>query len=107
MLTLLELSDVNGKPKVKLDLPGPLNVGHRVRLSFCLRRQHAGRSEVLEISGEFRVSAVGLDFAGIEKRQVLSMESTAVTTPHWRSVKKQPEMKRVLSPAKAARREIE
>lgn len=105
MLTLLELSDVVGKPKVKLDLPGPLRIGDRVRLSFRLRRQNSGRSEVLEVFGEFRVQAMGLDFAQTAKRQVVSVTSSD-DAPHWKAVKKQPEWRRTVPPAVSARKTI-
>jgi len=101
MMTLLELSDVSDQPKIKTDLP-LCQVGHRVQLHFCLRRKKAGRFEVLEVRGQFRVMAAGLDAANLPQRQVLSVESAGVT-PSWRAVKKGVEWKRVLPPAKAPR----
>jgi hypothetical protein len=106
MLTYMELSDVADKPKVMLDLPSPLHIGQRLRLAFRLRRQHAGRSEVLEVSGIFRVSDAGLDLASRVQRQLISVEATTIS-PHWKAVKKTPEPKRVLPPAVAPRKTIE
>jgi len=104
LLTVLELSDVSGKPRVKLELPGPLNIGHRVRLAFRLKRTNAGRTEVLEVNGDFRVIAAGLDTVLPEKRQLLVVESSTGIVPHWRAVKKVPDFKRVLPPAIAPRK---
>ena len=104
MLTVLELSDVHGKPKVKLDLPGPLNIGHRIRLAFILKRKNAGRTEVLEVDGDFRVMVAGLDTALPEKRQLLVVESHTGIVPHWRAIKKPTEFKRVLPPAISPRK---
>lgn len=106
MLTLLELSDVTGKPKVKLDLPAPLRVGERIRLAFHLRRHNGGRSEVLEVNGEFKVTAIGLDLAIYPHRQILTIDSVGVV-PHWKAVKRRGPISRVLPPARAARKTIE
>ncbi len=105
MLTYLELSDVTDRPKVMLDLPSPLHIGHRIRLAFRLRRLHTGRSEILEVLGVFRVTDAGLDLAGKVRRQIISVEAAGVA-PHWRAVKKVAEPKRVLSPAVSPRKEI-
>lgn len=106
MLSLLELSDVNGKPKAKLDLPSPLRIGDRLRLSFVLKRQNAGRHEVLDVLGEFKVAAIGFDFSNGHRRQVLSVESVT-TTPHWKAVKKREDPRRPLAPSKSPRKMIE
>lgn len=105
MLSLLELSDLPGKPKVKLDLP-PCANGGRVRLHFTLRRTHGGRQEILVVEGQYRVVAVGLDAGCAPQRQVLSVESVGAA-PMWRAVKKTPEWRRVVPPAKAPRTIIE
>lgn len=105
MLTFLELSDVVDKPKVKTDLPACAH-GSRVRLHFRIQRQKGGRVEVLEVSGQFRVMAAGLDAACQPPRQVLSVESVGVV-PTWRAVKKAPAWKRTLPPAKSPRTTVE
>jgi hypothetical protein len=105
MMTLLEISDVAGKPKVKTNLP-QCQIGHRIQLHFCLRRKNAGRTEVLDVRGQFRVMAAGLDAASMPQRQVLSVESVGAS-PSWHAVKKNAEWKRVLPPAKAPRMVLE
>jgi hypothetical protein len=106
MLTVIELSDVAGKPKVKKELEGPLPIGMRIQLAFCVQRTNGGRLEVLEVRGQFRVTAVGLDTAQGVRRQVLTVD-TVGSPPVWRSVKKRAEWKRVLPPAKAPRTVLE
>ena len=101
MLTLLELTEVVGKPKVKMELPR-VHLGQRIRLAFCLRRKNAGRSEVLEVYGDFKVAAAGLD-AVYPVRQVLSVDVAVGASPTWKAVKKTPEWRRVLPPARAQR----
>ena len=105
MLTLLELSDVAGKPKVKTNLP-QCQLGQRIQLHFCLKRRNAGRTEVLDVRGQFRVMAAGLDAASMPQRQVLSVEAVSAT-PAWRAVKKAAEWKRALPPARASRTVLE
>jgi len=105
MMTLLEISDVAGKPKVKTDLP-PCQIGHRFQLHFCLKRKNAGRIEILDVRGQYRVMAVGLDAASMPQRQVLSVEAVGVS-PSWHAVKKTSEWRRVLPPAKAPRTVLE
>lgn len=102
MLTVIELSDVAGKPKVKKELEGPLPIGMRIQLAFNLQRLNGNRVEVLEVRGQFRVTAVGLDTAQGMQRQVLTVDAVG-SPPLWRAVKKRPEWKRRLSPAKAPR----
>ncbi len=103
MLSLVELADVHGRPKLKMDLP-PLLVGSRVRLRFVLRRENGGRTEQLNVDGQFRVEAIGLDCARGE-RQLIALQSAA-NPPSWRAVKKTPEWRRVLPPAIAPRTAI-
>lgn len=93
--TIVELADVSGKPKVKMDLPSPLRLGDRLQLHFKLTRQNGGRSELLEVHGEFRVSTVSFENA----RQLLSVDAIG-TAPVWRAVKKSAVMPRKLSPAR-------
>lgn len=105
MLTVVKLADVNGEPKVKLDLPGPLRVGDPLGLRFKVERQSNGRREVLEVDGQFRVEAVGFDNASIPAKQLLSVAS-ATKPPVWRSVKSRKTASRRLSPAVSPRTPI-
>lgn len=102
MLTIAQLADVNGAPKVKLDLPGPLRIGDPVALRFRLERKNGGRSEVLEVNHRFMVSAVGVDASSGPPRQLLSLDSTE-KTPTWRSVKNEATEPRRLSPTRSPR----
>lgn len=85
--TIVELGDVAGKPKVKQDLPSPLRNGDKVHLRFQLARQNGGRSEVLDVQGEFVIRSVRFDASDGPTRQLLTVESTGVA-PSWRAVKK-------------------
>lgn len=105
MLTTLKLSDVNGEPKVKLDLPGPLRNGDPIALRFRIERRTGGRTEELDVHGRFRVTAVGFDGSASPPRQLLSVESMG-TAPTWRSVKKRNVVPRRLGPAKAPKTPI-
>ena len=91
--TLLDLSDVQGTPRVKLTLP-PLRVGDRVRLAFRVQRNHKGRHEVLDVSGDFRVTASVTTL----EHQHLSVESVG-KTPSWRAVRKDIAFRRQIPPA--------
>lgn len=102
--TFIELCDVNGKPKIRKDLPGPLRLGDRIRLGFRLQRVTSGRTEQLEVLGEFRVSAVGFDAVGAP-RQIIQVEAVG-KTPTWRSVKKQPVAARRMAPARFDKTEV-
>lgn len=93
--SLLELSDVPGCPKVRTALPGPLRAGDRVRLTFRLKRQNGPRSEVLDVSGEFRVGNVVLS----ADSQHLSVESVG-KAPAWKAVRREAQHERVLPPAR-------
>lgn len=102
MLTIIKLADVNGEPKVKLDLPGPLRNGDPLALRFLLERQTGGRSEILEVSGRFQVTAVGIDASTSPPKQLLSVE-TVGRIPAWRSIKKRLHGPRRLGPARFPR----
>jgi hypothetical protein len=86
VLSIVKLLEVNGEPKAKLDLPGPLRIGDPIALRFRIDRQTGGRSETLEVNGVFLVRAVGFDASG-PQRQLLSVEAKGVG-PTWKSVKK-------------------
>jgi hypothetical protein len=97
MLSIVKLSEINGEPKVKLDLPR-LHVGDPVRLRLRLERDHGGRSEVLEVDTKFRVTAIGFDASSGPTRQLLSLEPSD-KAPTWRAVKKARPGARRLPPA--------
>lgn len=87
MMTLVELSNVNGKPKVLLgDLSSPLRVGDTVALHFTIRKMVGGRLQKLEVDGAFRVTSVSFDARTFPSKQILCVE--ADEPPRWRSVKK-------------------
>ncbi len=94
--TIIELSDAPGSPKVRKDLPGPLRIGDRVRLDFRLTRMNAGRSEVLDVKGEFRVASVSFDATAAPK-QLVQLEATG-KSPSWRAVKKTAPQSRTMAP---------
>lgn len=89
--TRIKLDDVNGQPMVLLSgVPSPLRIGDPLGLRFRIARRNGGRLEVLEVSGQFRVSAVGFDLSTTPRRQLLSVEALG-KPPTWVSVKKPPE----------------
>lgn len=97
--TILELLDVKGRPRVRLDLPGPLRIGDRIAVSFRLQRRNAGRTEVLDLKGDVRVTGASLEATGPTVRQILEVETLSPTAPTWKAVKNRPEWKRQLPPA--------
>lgn len=93
--TILSLSTLPGSPRVKTTLPGPLRVGDKVGLSFTLKRQHQGRTEILEVRGDWRVTAsttTALHFH-------LEVECASGVEPRWKAVKKDKPFVRRLGPA--------
>jgi hypothetical protein len=104
-VTVLRLEDVNGQPVVKLGgVPSPLKVGDQLGLKFRVARQTNGRHEVLDVHGQFKVTAVGFDASTLPRRQLLSVESV-VKPPTWRSIRK-PAQRASLAPAKSPRTPI-
>ena len=93
------LTEVPGVPRVKMDLPS-LRIADRVALRFRVKRTTAGRSEVLDVAGDFRVSSVSFDPS--TQRQVLEVEAVG-KVPQWRAVKRAHEFKRVIPPARSPR----
>ena len=81
-----------------MDLPSPLRIGDKLKLHFRVKRAHGGRSEVLDIDGEYRISVLSFE----ANRQILQVESLGIV-PSWRAVKRTPEFKRVIPPAKSPR----
>ena len=97
--SLVVMSEVIGAPRVKLDLPSQLRLGDKLALKFKLKRTNQGRSEVLEVQGDFRVSSVSYD----GMRQILDVETLVGKVPSWRAVKRSSEQKRVIPPARSPR----
>jgi len=84
--TIIELVDVTGKPKAKIDLPYPLRIGDRVTLNFTIVERFNGRYNVLEVKGEVRVASVAFDASKGILRQLVGVEATG--SPFvWKSVK--------------------
>lgn len=104
-VTVLRLEDVNGQPIAKLGGIPSLRVGDPIGLKFKLKRSTNGRNEVLDVNGQFQVTAVGSDASCLPRRQLLSV-SALVKPPTWRSVPKTSQ-KRVLGPAKHPRTPIQ
>jgi hypothetical protein len=102
-LTFLSLEDYDPFPEVKMDLP-PLRLGDRITLRFPLTRQNNGRREVLEVNGEYQVTALRYDASGKMPRMRATVASTA-SPPHWRAVR-QPTFKGALAPAVSPRTPI-
>jgi hypothetical protein len=98
LASVVILSEVAGVPKVKMDLPSPLRLGDKLKLRFRVKRANGGRSEVLDVDGEYRVGSLSFE----ANRQILQVESLGVV-PSWRAVKRTPEFKRVIPPAKSPR----
>jgi len=106
VLSIVKLSDVRGEPAAKLDLPGPLRIGDPLGLKFRIERQEGGRTQELVVDGQFRVTAVGIDTASGNQRQLLNVETARGKPPVWRSVKNHSEPSRRLSPARFPRTPI-
>lgn len=102
LVSIIKFDDVNGQPMVKLGgLPEPLRVGDPLGLRLRTTRITNGRHEVLDVNGQFRVTAVGFDASTMPRRQLLTVESVQ-KPPTWRAVKKPPQ-KPALSPARSPR----
>lgn len=93
--TVLVLGDVRDNPRVVKMLPAPLRIGDHIHLLFLLRRKSSGRSEELQVEGEYRITHVSFDTRGSSTKQVLVVEALGVA-PTWRSVKNNPSWKRKL-----------
>lgn len=86
--TRIKLDNVNGQPNVLLGgVPSPLRIGDPLGLRFKLDRHSNGRTELLEVDGQFRVTAVGFDLAAYPCRQLLTVEALG-KPPTWVSVKR-------------------
>lgn len=105
-VSIVEFTDVSGKPKVKMDVPSPLRIGDVLHFAFRLRRQNGGRTEALEVLGKFRVTSVSFDATSGVSHQLLGVEA-AGATPSWKAIKKSPEQKRSLPPTHFPRTIVE
>lgn len=104
MLSIVQLEEVRGTPKAKLELP-QAQIGDPIALRFRIQRKTNGRTEVLDVDGQFRVTARGLDASSGPQRQLLSVEPIGAA-PKWRSVKNDSQAPRRLSPARSPRTPI-
>lgn len=82
------LSDVADEPRARIELP-LVRLGDRLQLRFRLRRQKGGRTEELQVAGEFRVAAMVIDTTHGHPKQVVHISSLGVV-PVWRAVKNPP-----------------
>lgn len=84
-----------------MELPSPMRLGDKIQLRFHLARQNNGRSEVLDVDGEFQVRSVSFDASSGSARQLLSVDCHGGVVPIWRAVKKaSPAPPRKLGPAR-------
>jgi hypothetical protein len=96
--TIVELSEVSGKPKVKMALP-PLRIGDKIHLKFRLSRQNGGRSEQLDVDGDYQVRGMSVDASSGVAHQQLAVDAVS-TSPSWKAVKKVQVPLRKLGPAR-------
>lgn len=96
--TVLVFQDVKGCPSVIMGLPGSLRIGDRITLNLRLQRRNNGRTEVLEIKGDVRVTQTSLDATSGTPRQRLTVENAGVIPFVWKSVKNRPPWRRQLPP---------
>lgn len=82
--TTLIFVDVDGAQKA-VELP-LLRLSDRIKLSLQCQRKNRGRSEVLDVQGEFRVTSVEMDASSGRLRQVLQVEAMGLA-PTWKAVK--------------------
>jgi hypothetical protein len=96
--TVLEFQDVKGCPSVIMTLPGSLRIGDRITLNLRLQRRNNGRTEVLEVRGDVRVTQASIDATSGAPRQRLTVETTGALPLVWKAVKNRPPWKRQLPP---------
>lgn len=96
-IIFFELSDLVGSPRVKADLPF-FRTGDKVNLKFHLERQHLGRREILDVSGEHLITSSTIDLSYGKPRQIVRVASTG-KAPAWKAIKHLP--RRQLPPAKS------
>lgn len=86
--TLLKLEDFDDLAPIRISLPAPIHIGTRLKLQFPIQRKNGGRTEVLNVDGEFRVTEVVIDARG-EAKQLVSVIATGAI-PTWKSIKNPP-----------------
>lgn len=87
--SIVKFDDVKQSPEVRMDLPSPIPIGSRIRLTFTLTRNNRGRTEELRVSGEFQVTSSIIDRTRGKSIQVVTVSSTGLA-PSWMAVKKHP-----------------
>ena len=83
--TLLKLEDFDGLAPIRISLPAPLHIGTKLKLRFPIQRKNGGRTEVLNVDGEFKVTAVVIDARG-DAKQLVSVAAVGAA-PTWKSIK--------------------
>jgi hypothetical protein len=99
----LKLVDLSDPPQVRVD-HAPLRLGDRLSLRFSLERMHQGRRELLDVDGEFHVTALLNKLSPNVDQQIAEIAATG-KAPSWRAVKLLPA--RELGPARWPRTPIE
>jgi len=84
--SVVKFDDVKQSPEVRMELPSPLPLGSKIRLSFTIKRMHGGRSEELRVNGEFQVTSVVTDATKGNLKQIVTVSSTGLA-PSWVAVK--------------------
>jgi hypothetical protein len=100
-LAILELVDLSNPPQVKIDIP-LVRLGDTIRLAFSLKREHLGRTEVLSVSGEYKVMHMVLDTTRGSTCQIVQVASTG-KAPAWVAVKSSKPEPKTLAPARFKR----
>lgn len=97
MKTILVMTDLSDPaPRARVDLP-VVHSGQKLQLRFRLERQHLGRFEILEVTGEYRVMGQTIEALGDGPCQIVQVQSTG-KAPAWQAVKKPKPAERRLAP---------
>lgn len=96
--SIVKFDDVKQSPEVRMELPSPLPLGSKIKLSFTVKRSHGGRSEELRVNGDFQVTSVVTDTTKGSVKQVVTVSSVGLA-PAWVAVKNSYVKK--LAPAKS------
>lgn len=83
--SLLKLDDIEDLAPIRISLPAPLHIGTRLKLRFPIQRRNGGRTEVLTVDGEFKVTGVVIDARG-DAKQLVSVAAVGAA-PTWKSIK--------------------
>jgi hypothetical protein len=87
--SIVKFDDVKHSPEMRIDLPSPIPIGSKIRLSFAITRTNNGRTEELRVNGEFQVTTVITDATKGKTLQVVTVSSVGVA-PSWVAIKKPP-----------------